>query len=154
MTPRDPEKLERLIHQTLRSVPDRRAPFSLEGRVLAAIAAQAALPWWRKSFLQWPLAAQVAFLVVIAGVVKLVMLGLVWATGDFEFVQFRNAFATQFSWIELIGSAVAGVADFCAVVFRAIPPLWLYGGLAVLASLYATLFGLGAAAYRVLYAQR
>jgi len=31
-----PEELERIIHQTLRSLPPRRAPHSLESRVLVA----------------------------------------------------------------------------------------------------------------------
>ena len=40
MPSHDPEKLERLIHQTLRSLPNRRAPHTLEARVLAALADQ------------------------------------------------------------------------------------------------------------------
>lgn len=40
-----PQDLEKLIHQTLRALPDRKAPRSLEHRVLAAIAARQALPW-------------------------------------------------------------------------------------------------------------
>jgi hypothetical protein len=40
-----------------------------------------------------------------------------------------------------------------AVLFRVIPPLWLYGSLAIGIFLYVTLFGLGAAAYRTLYLQ-
>ena len=46
------------------------------------------------------------------------------------------------------------VGDFCGVLYRSIPPLWLYGGLAFVALMYATLLGLGTAAYRMLYAQR
>ena len=48
----------------------------------------------------------------------------------------------------------AGVQDFCEVVIRASPPLWLYGSIALVATLYTALFGLGAAAYRTLYVQR
>ena len=38
------EKLERAIHQTLRALPPRRAPRSLEDRVFAELARRAALP--------------------------------------------------------------------------------------------------------------
>jgi len=38
-----------------------------------------------------------------------------------------------------------------ALLVRLIPPLWIYAGLAVGAMLYVMLFGLGAAAYRMLY---
>jgi hypothetical protein len=36
-----------------------------------------------------------------------------------------------------------------ASVLHSIPPLWLYGGLALLAFCYATVVGVGATAYRV-----
>jgi hypothetical protein len=39
-------KLERLIHETLRELPARQAPSSLENRVLAELARRTALPWW------------------------------------------------------------------------------------------------------------
>jgi hypothetical protein len=34
---------------------------------------------------------------------------------------------------------------------RAVPPEWIYGALGVGAVMYATLFGLGAAGYRMLF---
>jgi hypothetical protein len=154
MNPHDSEKLERLIHQTLRSLPDRRAPHTLEGRVFAALAARAALPWWRQSFASWPLAARVAFFVFCAGLAKLVVLATVFVLGDLDAAQFTRVFATEFGWIEQARSVADGTANFCGLVYRAIPPLWLYGGLALVITLYTALFGLGAAAYRTLYAQR
>ena len=41
--------------------------------------------------------------------------------------------------------------NFASQQLAAIPPLWLYGGLAFLAAMYATFVGLGATAYRYLY---
>jgi hypothetical protein len=38
-----------------------------------------------------------------------------------------------------------------ATLVGTIPPMWIYEGLALAAVLYATLFALGAAAYRTLY---
>ena len=43
------------------------------------------------------------------------------------------------------------VVEFTGRLFSNIPSLWLYGGLAVIAALYATFFGLGAFAYRTIY---
>ena len=149
-----PEQLEKLIHQTLRSLPAQRAPHSLEARVLAAIEARAALPWWKQSFVRWPLAARVAFFVGSAGVAKLGLMGVVWAMAGFDRVQFTSAFSTQFTWIQTTSAVVANVGDFFGLLYRSIPPLWLYGGLAFVALMYAALFGLGAAAYRTLYANR
>ena len=149
-TPDNHEKLERLIHQTLRELPPRRAPGSLEQRVLAEIERRVALPWWRKSFVQWPVAARAGFLTLSIGIVKLALLAAVWVMAGFDTVQFGEAFATQFSWMESGLAVVHAIAGFFDIMLRNIPPLWLYGGLAFIGAMYAALFGLGAAAYRTL----
>lgn len=147
---RSPEDLEKFIHQTLRSLPDRRAPRSLESRVFAAIEARAALPWWKQSFAQWPVAARAAFLLLSAVALIAVTLGFADA-GQTALV---TRVAAQFAWVDHLRAAIAGTGELCGVVFRAIPPLWLYGSLAALGALYVALLGIGATAYRTLYASR
>ena len=149
-----PENLEKLIHQTLRALPDRRAPRALEARVMAAIAAQATLPWWKKSFAQWPLAARCVFILVSGGLVKVALMAAVWVMAGFDSAQFTSAFAQPMAWFEGTRAVFGSVGNFFALLVRNIPSLWLYGVLAVVASLYTSLFGLGAAAYRALYANR
>jgi hypothetical protein len=149
-----PEELEKLIHQSLRSLPNRRAPRSLESRVLAAIEARASLPWWKQSYAQWPLVARCAFLVISGVFAKIALMAAVWVMGDFDSAARVSAFTTQFASVDRISSAVGGIAQFFTIVGRNIPTVWLYGGLAVLALLYATLVGVGATAYRTLYSNR
>jgi hypothetical protein len=149
-----PEDLEKMIQQTLRSLPNRRAPRSLETRVMAAIEARASLPWWKQSYAQWPLVVRCAFLVLSGVFAKIALMGTVWIMADFESAGWVNAFTTQFAWVDRVSSAFGGVGQFFTIVGRNIPPAWLYGGLAVFALLYATLFGLGATAYRTLYSNR
>jgi hypothetical protein len=48
---------------------------------------------------------------------------------------------------------MASAGNLIALLAHALPPGFLYGGLAVCAALYAVLFGLGAAVYRTLYLQ-
>jgi hypothetical protein len=144
------EKLEHLIHQTLRELPARRAPRSLEERVRAEIERRALLPWWRKSFAHWPVAARACFLLASVGVAKLGLWGAVWVMSGFDNAQFREAFAPQFTWMESGLAVVHAVTGFFDIMLRNIPPLWLYGGLAFVAATYFALFGLGAAAYRTL----
>lgn len=151
---RPPEDLEKFIHQTLRSLPARRAPLSLESRVRAAIAARAAQPWWKQSFAAWPMAARVAFVIGSAGIAKLAIMAVVWGMGGFESAQFVNSFSTQFAWLQNAANVVEGIGNFCNTLYRSIPPLYLYGGLAFIGVMYAALFGLGTAAYRLLYANR
>jgi hypothetical protein len=146
--------LERLIHRTLRELPARPAPRSLEQRVLAEIARRVALPWWRKSFAHWPVPARALFIVLVAGVVKVVLMGAVWVMAGFDVAQFRDAFATQFTWMESGFAVVRAIVDFFEIMVRNIPPLWLYAGVAFIGTLYAALFGLGAAAYKALHIQR
>lgn len=148
MTPQDEQRLERLIHQTLRDLPPRPAPRSLEQRVRAAIAEQAALPWWKRSFAYWPAAARVAFVLVSVGVLA----GIYRLEGTAP--AFDRMSLSQIGWVHTLMAFVGTARDFSQAVIRSIPPLWLYGGMAFVAMLYVALFGLGAAVYRTLHVTR
>lgn len=153
-SPHDPEKLERAIHATLRALPPRRAPRTLEARVLAELERRAALPWWRQSFAHWPLAARALFLLASVALVKLTLMAAVWVMAGFDSGAFVAAFSTPVSWAQTGVALVRGIADFFVIIFRSIPPVWLYGTVAFVAAMYAALVGLGAAAYRTLYVSR
>ena len=153
-TPPDHEKLERLIHRTLRALPARRAPGSLEPRMRAELARRAALPWWRQGFAHWPLAARAAFVVLSAGIVKLVLVAVTWATGGFEALPWRATLARPLAWIEGSLTVLQSIGNFADTILGSIPPLWLYGGIAGVVALYVALFGLGTMAYRTLQADR
>lgn len=56
-----------------------------------------------------------------------------------------------FGWLTRLAGAATWTVNFVRELAGGIPPLWLYGGLAFLAALYATFVGLGTAAYRYLY---
>lgn len=149
---RSPADLENLIHQTLRSLPERRAPRSLEGRVLAAIAARQALPWWKQSFRAWPVAVRGAF--VVGSCALVAALAFAWVLYGPQQVDLAQTFARPLALIESMRGAVRAIVDFGAIVLRHVPALWLYGAIAGFVGLYATLFGVGATAYRTLYANR
>jgi hypothetical protein len=144
------EKLEHLIHRTLRDQPLRRAPRSLESRVLAALAQRAALPWYRQDFARWPAAARGAFLVASAALAA----ALVWGLGGFDLQQSTNTVVAGLSWLETARNITNGIANFGAIIFRSISPVWLYSAAAAVVTLYVALFGLGTAAYRTLLANR
>ena len=156
MTPLPPsdDRLERLLHRTLRDLPPRNAPRSLEGRVLAEIERRAALPWWRKSFAHWPIAARAAFILLCLALVVLALTLGVRLVAGFDAAAFKAAFGQERLWLENGRSVVRAVSDFFDIMLRNIPPLWLYAGGAIIASMYFTLFGLGAAAYKALQAHR
>ncbi|MGE3511941.1 MAG: hypothetical protein AB7N65_24015 [Vicinamibacterales bacterium] len=73
--------LERDIHARLTREPAPRAPVSLRMRVMAAVAARGARPWYRRSWFTWPLTIQVA-----SGVAACVAVAvtLVWGPSALE----------------------------------------------------------------------
>lgn len=153
MNPRDEHNLERLIHQTLRELPPLAAPSSLEGRVLAELARRAAQPWWRKSFIHWPLGARMAFFFLSALIVALLIAGLLALTRG-EGAQFLSQLGARFAWVSALRDVGAALVDAGVSILRALPPLWLYGGIAFVAGCYVTLMGVGATAWRVFHVNR
>jgi hypothetical protein len=90
--------------------------------------------------------------------VSLALVGLffvsgMWIDSDLA-VRLPAAAAAPAGWIESGFTVLRALGSCLDIVERSIPPLWRYGGLAVVTALYFTLFGLGAAAYRVLQNQR
>jgi len=152
-SPENDQRLERTIHRTLRELPARRAPRSLESRVLAELARLEALPWWRKSFVHWPLPARLLFLLLSVGLVGGVVVAGIWGGAGLEALPLRSLFAREFTWFDNAAAIYNAVRNFGEILLRNIPPLWLYGGLAFIAAMYAACFGLGAAAFKALHAQ-
>jgi len=145
-----PEQIEKMVHKALRSLPDRRAPASLEARVLAAVAAQAAIPWWHKSWRHWPRPVRVLFVLGCGMVAALMIGGGAYVQLDLEPGRIGAA-ADIADRLIAVGS---GVTNLVSLVIRNIPATWLYGSIAVIGAMYAMLFGLGATAYRTLWANR
>jgi hypothetical protein len=150
ISPESDRNLENFIARTLRDQPMRRAPRSLEQRVLAELARRAARPWWRQDFAHWPVAMRGVFLAASAALAA----ALVWALAGLDTARAVNSLAADFAWVAAARDAAAGCVNFGAIVLRGISPIWLYGGAATIVGLYAALFGLGTAAYRTLYANR
>ena len=143
------ERLERLFERSLRDLPLRAAPPSLEARVSAAIERRAARPWWRLSFSHWPDVARSAFVLASGGIVWLSVLEAIWAAGVLGSP--RGPIALSISWAREAAAMTGAIGEILATLGRAIPSGWLSGGLAVSAVLYSVLFGLAIAGYRILY---
>jgi hypothetical protein len=138
-----PEALERLLDRALHELPLRRAPPTLESRVIRELNRRAALPWWGRSFAHWPLLARACFLVICVALIRVAFLGGAAAVAGIR----------DLSWVRDVGGFTASTANLITVLARIQPPTWVYAGIAVCALLYVVLFGLGAAVYRALYLQ-
>jgi hypothetical protein len=147
--PDSEQKLEQALNQALKGLPLRRAPSTLEARVVNELERRAALPWWRVGFAHWPVGPRIAFVLVCVALVGATILG-----GLSAFVGVRSVnevAAVVLHWVQPFLAVVSSVGGLAALLVRVIPPLWLYGGLSLGILLYVALFGLGAAAYRTLY---
>lgn len=80
MDDRDEKQLEELIHRALKQLPDLSAPETLLHRVMLEVHARARQPWWKRSWLGWPLGIQLlslAMLLPSAGLVSY-LIGAAW----------------------------------------------------------------------------
>jgi hypothetical protein len=146
-----PAELEKFIHQQLRDLPPRRAPDSLESRVLAAIEQQAGIPWYHKSWSHWPAFVRMVFLVLATGATAGFILAFYsgFNGADANLVMARAG--EKLSFFTQMYHVATWIVDFGRQIVASIPPVWLYGAAALVAALYGTFLGIGAAAYRVLY---
>jgi hypothetical protein len=134
------DQLERVLGDAMRGLPARPAPHTLESRVLVELARRASQPWWRRSFGHWPAFARVGWMTACGVLIGITLLGGSWTT-------------PVSSWIRHAAAVTGMVGNLVASLVDAFPATWLLPGLAAAAFLYAFLFGLGAAAYRLLYLQ-
>jgi hypothetical protein len=153
-----PDSLERFVDRACRGQPALKAPASLAARVSIEIERRAALPRWRRSFAHWPTSLRVALVIACLGAVAVSLTVGGWSGGSVaaaaEMTPLRGA------WVWMDGAAgwllfMYQIFDeVAAALVRSIPPALLYGSLVGIGTLYVLLAGLGATAYRTLYAGR
>lgn len=143
------DRLEQLTTAALRDLPLRRAPRTLEARVFAEIERRAARPWWQSSYTQWPMLMRILFVLasIVTGV--LAVRGSRWLFGESS-----DALSDIESDLSPAASMMKTTFHVFQYIFESIPTFWIYGGLALMAGMYIALFGIGAAAYRTLHANR
>lgn len=139
------DELERLVTRALRDQPLRRAPDTLERRVLAQIESGAAVARWRRGFAHWPMAARVAFLAASVGFVKLALSIAMWLSAPLASPALSADLPSPMAWMQTLFVVTASIA-------RTVPSLWVHAGIAILLLMYAALFGIGASAYRTVRA--
>lgn len=144
-------QLEQLVHRELRALPLRKAPARLEARVLAELERRATVAWYHKSWSYWPTPVRAAFL-AFGSVIAAVAVAAFYQLSQGAAVEsVAQQIGTGFGWVHRLLAAGVWTARFIQQLIASMPPLWLYGGLAFIAAMYATFVGLGAAAYRYLY---
>lgn len=136
----DPADLEREIHEALSRLPGPRAPRSLSPRVMAAVRAHEALPWYRKSWFSWPVGWQVAG---VAAALVMVAAGAMLAPAALRGAAAVTTLVAQAVGATLAWEPPAGVRRVLEMV-EAARVVWrtVLGPLVFYASVFAVVVGM------------
>ena len=151
------DAVDQWVTRVLREQPPLKAPATLEERVLAAIAATSAAPWWQQPLLRWPMAARLAFVAVS---IACIWLGLAFTgfaaglVGGIEGAARSTAAIPGYGTARALFDTLTILAVVVRTVAGSLPQLWLYGSVLVVAFLYGSCFGLGAVGYRAFHRSR
>ncbi len=148
----DQRSLEKAIDDLCKQQPLRKAPADLYSRVMREVQLRKALPWWRKSFLHWPLMMQVAFVLAALVTAKLALVCTDWVSS--HWFASSKVVKESASLIQGADTVITVSHSVSSSLSHAIPASWLYAALGIGAFLYLVLFGVGVATYKTLYAAR
>src|SRR3954470_16437940 len=115
--PGQPDPLETFVTRALRDQPARRAPQTLEARVMAELARRASLPWWRQSYQHWPAAIRGSFFVLSALAAALLIAGVFLLTRSATSAEL----AAHFNGFAITREVILTLVDKAFVVWRSIP---------------------------------
>ena len=147
--------LEQRVSRVLAGTAQFKAPESLEARVLKVIERHAKVPWWQRRVPEWPLLAQLLFILTGIAAATALLLARPAASGTLGAVISQPAAVLQQPAADLhatlsVLSVFQRLADTMAGTLT--DSVW-YGGLALCAAAYVALFFLIAFGYRLLQMQ-
>lgn len=154
MNPNLENELAALVDRELKSLPPLHAPPTLAPRILAAIAACAEAPWYRRAWQTWPLALQGASLTVLLALFSTI------CYGGWRFFQTEAVVETSakvggvLSVFELVFRTLGVLRDAGVQVIQHIGPGYLIGFAVMALMAYAVCLALGSACVRFAIARR
>jgi len=146
MNPEPDHQLDAQIDAALKSLPTLKAPPSFIRSVLARLEEQRQVPWWRRSWWEWPVAAKAAFAVLT------LVLAAFLSGGGFILTEgaeaYSRQFAGRFTTSAFQTESVASLWNAGQLLWnQALHPLLHQAAIAALV-LYLICVGLGTACYR------
>jgi hypothetical protein len=147
MAPEIDPKLEAFIDEQLRRLPPVPAPASLAPRVLAALQSRPALPWWCRTWWDWPVPARVGF-VFVAVMVAGLFASAGWAIGG-SIGAYSRVATEQFTVPFDLLARVELLLSSALWVWQSYGQPFLLHAMIVAALCYLACMGLGTAFLRV-----
>ena len=154
MNPNLEHELEALVDRELKSLPPLHAPSNLAPRILAAIAARAEAPWYRRAWQTWPPALQGASLTVLLALFGALCFGG-WRISQTETVVETSAkVGGALSVFDLVFRTLGVLRDAGVQVIQHIGPGYVIGFAVMVLMAYAVCLALGSACVRFAFARR
>lgn len=148
MNPNPDPEFEAQLTRELKALPSLSAPTELTARILSAVTAQAALPWYRRGWLHWPMQWRVVSFAALA----LGFIGLCACVASIfqssEAIEWRTKLASVFGLAQTVFETLRVLRDAAINALQLIPPAVLFGGLAAMVLSYLSMLALGSAYLR------
>ena len=154
MKPDDDIRLEEEIGLALKGLPELKAPPTLARRVMAKIESRVELPWYRRSWQNWPVALQTASFVAL-----LVMFGGL-TFGAWELFKAPETTAALqktsnwFSGFSVLWNTIHALAGAAFLALQRLGTGVIIAGIVLVMFAYFACIGLGTVAVRFTFARR
>jgi hypothetical protein len=147
-------QLELEISRELKALPELTAPATVANRVLAALKLRLNVPWYRRSWVTWPLALRMASLAAMLALFGgLCLAG--WEISRTETIVSATHRAGQwFSGLNTIGSVLNILAGSAALVVKKLGTTFIVACLVAACLGYAIFLGLGTVYFRLAFTKR
>jgi hypothetical protein len=150
MKPDDEIRMEEEIGLALKGLPELKAPTTLMRRVLTKIESRAELPWYRRSWQNWPVGLQTASFIALL----LMFGGLTFGAWEL----FRSPETTHalnwFSGLSVIWNTLHALASAALLAIRQLGTGVIVAGIVLVMFAYFACVGLGTVAVRFTFARR
>jgi hypothetical protein len=152
MLPPSDRSLEAFVDRRLKSLPELSAPRSLAPRILAAVAARAAVP--ARGWQAWPLAWRIASFASLALVFATLCLSGWHVTQSAAVTSATQEVHGFLAMLHALATAVEVILGALVRVVKELGPIWLSIFAAVFVASSLSCLGLGAALARLVWARR
>jgi hypothetical protein len=149
--PADWEEWERLLDEELRQLPERPAPDSLIPRVMKAVEAKAAKPWWQKAWWLWPPRVQVLSILLVTSVLG----AAIHFIPDLPTLATSSPAARRFAdlleYLKPVAEVLAAILNAFVLLLKQVGKWTLVALVGLAVAMYLSCIGLGTVIYRAAF---